>query len=409
MQIYLVGGAVRDQLLGQPVTERDWVVVGSTPQAMLALGFKQVGKDFPVFLHPQTREEYALARKERKIGAGYYGFECQFDASVTLEEDLLRRDLTINAIAQNEQGQLIDPFGGERDIKARRLRHVSEAFVEDPVRVLRLARFKARFHYLGFEVADETRTLIYRMVKQGELNSLVPERVWQEWEKSLQTAHPEVFIKTLREAGALSVILPELDALFGVPAKPQSHPEIDSGVHTLQVVASLRQLAAAPESIFAALTHDLGKAATPREMWPSHAGHDERGEPLLMALCERLRIPSVYRDLARQAVRFHLKLHLGRALPNETILDVLIGVGAFRQSPQLQALLQISAADRKEVLPIHPQEAFWLACMQACLAVEIKNWVEQGWSGKQIQAGLKQARLETIEKIKRNFMYTLRN
>lgn len=400
MQIYLVGGAVRDQLLGHPVTERDWVVVGSTPQAMIAQGFKQVGKDFPVFLHPKTNEEYALARKERKTGAGYYGFECQFDPSVTLQEDLLRRDLTINAIAQDEQGRLVDPFGGERDIKAKQLRHVSESFVEDPVRVMRLARFKARFHHLGFKVANETRSLIIQMTKQGELNHLVPERVWQEWEKSFLTSHPEEFIILLRQTGALSVIIPELDALFGVPAKPQSHPEIDSGIHTLQVVAALRQFTSVPERLFAAMTHDLGKASTPKDLWPSHAGHDERGEPILLALCERLRIPGVYRDLARQGVRFHLKLHKGRALPNETILDVLTGVGAFRQRPQLEALLQLGAADRGQVVSTHPQAPFWLACMEACLAVETKTWVEQGWSGKQIQAGLKDARLEAIERVK---------
>jgi tRNA nucleotidyltransferase (CCA-adding enzyme) len=405
MRIYLVGGAVRDQLLGQPVTERDWVVVGATPQDMLAQGFKQVGRDFPVFIHPETREEYALARQERKTGLGYHGFDCKFDPNVTLEEDLLRRDLTINAMALDDQGKLIDPYGGEKDLNAKLLRHVSLAFVEDPLRVLRLARFKARFHHLGFSVAEETQALMYRMVKQNELNTLTPERVWQEWEKSLHTLHPAQFVLTLRKSGALSIILPELEALFGVPAKPTFHPEIDTGIHTLEVVESLREKTDDAKSLFAAWVHDLGKAKTPKEQWPAHADHDANGEPVLLALCERLKVPSAFRERAKLVMRYHLKIH--RAVPltpekrlsSSEVLDALIATGVFRQHSQLEAVLQVCEADVNGCLTEkgYVQRDFWLSCAKACLAIQTDPWVKLGWSGQQIQQALRQARLEALD------------
>lgn len=277
VKIYLVGGAVRDQLLGRLVKERDWVVVGATPEAMLALGYRPVGKDFPVFLHPETHEEYALARTERKIGPGYHGFACTASPDVTLEEDLKRRDLTINAIAQTPSGDIIDPYGGVQDIQDRVLRHVSPAFVEDPVRILRLARFAARYSGLGFYVAPETRVLMQQMVMQGEVDHLVAERVWQELERALGEAEPGQFFEVLRSCSALAVIFPEIDRLFGVPQSPQWHPEIDTGVHTLMVLAQATRLTSSIPVRFAALVHDLGKGETPAAEWPSHHGHEERG------------------------------------------------------------------------------------------------------------------------------------
>lgn len=401
MRIYLVGGAVRDQLLGLPVIERDWVVVGATPQDMLSQGFKQVGRDFPVFIHPKTREEYALARQERKTGPGYLGFKCVFDPDVTLEEDLLRRDLTINAMALDEHGQLIDPYGGARDLEAKCLRHVSTAFVEDPLRVLRLARFKARFHHLGFEVAEATYALMYRMVKQGELKTLTPERVWLEWEKSFNTLHPAQFVSTLRRVGALAVILPELEALFGVPAKPSAHPEIDSGIHTLEVVERLRQKTKEPESLFAAWMHDVGKTRTPRAQWPSHPDHDRTGEPVAAALCDRLKVPGAYRDRAKLAVRYHIKMHQAAALTPAEILEVLLGVGLFRQHSLLEPILTVCEADVCACLNenAYVQRDFWLSCAQACLAITPQAWVEQGWSGHQIQQALKTERLAAITRV----------
>ena len=281
MKTYLVGGAVRDALLNLPVKDKDWVVVGTSPQAMLALGYEQVGRDFPVFLHPETHEEYALARTERKSGSGYTGFVCYSAPDVTLEQDLQRRDLTINAIAQDEQGRFYDPYGGRADLEQRRLRHVSEAFNEDPLRVLRVARFAARFAHLSFVVADETQVLMRWMVESGELNTLTPERVWKETEKALQTHNPQVYFQVLRECGALAVLFPELDNLYGVPAPAKWHPEIDTGIHALMTLAIAAQLSPEVDVRFATLFHDVGKALTPPEKWPSHHGHGPAGVPLV--------------------------------------------------------------------------------------------------------------------------------
>lgn len=345
MKIYLVGGAVRDQLLNYPVAEKDWVVVGATPEQLLAQGYNRVGRDFPVFLHPETREEYALARAERKSGRGYYGFECDFTPEVSLEEDLLRRDLTINAMAMDESGNIIDPYQGKNDLEARILRHVSPAFIEDPVRVLRIARFAARYHHLGFKLAEETRLLMYKMVKNGELNYLIAERVWQEWQRSLGERNPEIFITTLRACGALAIIMPEIERLFGVPNPPQHHPEIDSGVHSLMALVRAAQLSKDPLVRFAALVHDLGKGATPMHEWPKHREHEERGAAIIEQLCARLRIPADYRKLSVQVSRLHLLIHRIRELKAATIVRVLEKADAFRRPQVFDQLLLACQAD----------------------------------------------------------------
>src|SRR5271165_4643821 len=297
MQVYLVGGAVRDALLALPVKERDWVVVGGTRDELLRRDFREVGRDFPVFLHPDSHEEYALARLERKVSPGYRGFAVEFGPEVTLEEDLARRDLTINAMAQASDGSLIDPYGGQRDLEARMLRHVSPAFIEDPVRILRVARFAARLAKLGFGIAPETLALMRSMVERGEADALIPERVWQETEKALGEQEPAKFFQVLRDCGALRAVIPEIDALFGVPQPAQWHPEIDTGVHTLMVLEQAASLSADAKVRFAALVHDLGKGTTPRENWPSHAGHEERSVALIESLGARLRLPGEYREL----------------------------------------------------------------------------------------------------------------
>src|SRR5580700_7448907 len=344
MQVYLVGGAVRDALLGLQVKERDWVVVGSTRDELLRLGYREVGRDFPVFLHPETHEEYALARRERKIAPGYRGFTVEFGPEVTLEEDLARRDLTINAIAQTSDGALLDPFDGKRDLEARVLRHVSPAFVEDPVRVLRVARFAARFAPLGFAVAPETLALMRAMVERREVDALVAERVWQETEKALREPKASEFFKVLRECGALQPIYPEIDALFGVPQPAQWHPEIDTGLHTLLVLDQAALLSSDTKVRFAALVHDLGKATTPQDEWPSHRGHEERSVSLIEALANRLRLPGEYRDLAVIVARYHGIVHRAFELKPTTILEFLERADAFRRPERFaQALLACEA------------------------------------------------------------------
>jgi tRNA nucleotidyltransferase (CCA-adding enzyme) len=335
MKRYLVGGAVRDALLGLPVGERDWVVTETTPEAMAAAGYQPVGKDFPVFLHPQTKEEHALARTERKSGRGYHGFTFHTGPEVTLEDDLLRRDLTVNAIAQADDGTLVDPYGGQQDIANRVLRHVSPAFAEDPVRVLRLARFAARFAPLGFTIAPETLALCRQLVAAGEVDALVPERVWQEMSRALMHERGSEFFRVLHACGALARILPELAALDGVPQNPVHHPEVDSLVHTLMCVeASARMGFDLPVRV-AALLHDLGKALTPRMEWPSHKMHDQRGVPLVEQVCARLKIPNICRDVAVHHTREHLLIHRIRELRPETVLKLLERLDAFRQPDRL--------------------------------------------------------------------------
>lgn len=398
MKAYLVGGAVRDEYLGLSVNERDWVVVGATPNDLQKKGYQKVGRDFPVFLHPITREEYALARTERKLGSGYYGFVCDFNPQVTLEEDLARRDLTINAIAKDENGTLIDPYHGLRDLDAKILRHVSPAFVEDPVRVLRLARFAARFHYLGFKLADETRVLMYEMVKRGELEHLVPERVWQEWQRSLEEKNPEVFISILRSCDALRVIFPELNALFGVPNTQHYHPEIDSGIHTLMSLRQAVKLTDDPVARFSTLLHDLGKACTPIEAWPSHKSHETRGLPIIEALCQRLRVPVEYRVLALMASRFHLTVHCLYELDADAIVRLFEQTDAFRRPELFETLLLVCEADARGVGKVieYKQAQDWRFLLNECTKITAKTFVEQGYKGETIKIAVHEHRINHI-------------
>jgi len=347
MQIYLVGGAVRDKLLGVPLTDRDYVVVGATPDQMAAHGFKPVGADFPVFLHPQTKEEYALARTERKRGHGYKGFTVYAAPDVTLEDDLKRRDLTINAMAESADGKLIDPFGGAADLRAGVLRHVSPAFAEDPVRVLRVARFAARYAARGFRVADETLALMRSMVASGEVDHLVPERVWAELERALGEDRPARFFDVLGACGARPRLFPEIDALYGVPQPPEHHPEIDTGVHTMLVLEQAALLSRDARVRFAALVHDLGKGATPRAQWPRHIGHEQRGATLVENLCRRLRVPNEYRDLALLVTRYHAHCHRAHELRPATLLDTLEALDAFRRPERLALFVLACEADAR--------------------------------------------------------------
>jgi tRNA nucleotidyltransferase (CCA-adding enzyme) len=354
LQVYLVGGAVRDRLLGRAVGDRDWVVVGATPDDMLRRGFKPVGRDFPVFLHPVTKEEYALARTERKTAPGYKGFVVHAAPDVTLREDLLRRDLTINAMAETAGGELIDYFGGAGDLRAGVLRHVSPAFVEDPVRVLRVARFAARY---DFAVADETGALMREIVARGEADALVAERVWQEMEGALGEPKPSRFVAVLRECGALARVLPELDALFGVPQPADVHPEVDTGLHTLCVVDQAARHSTDPAVRFAALLHDLGKALTPRAEWPRHHGHEAAGVAPIRALCERIRVPAAFRELALLACRWHLHVHKLAAMNPGAILRLLNGLDAFRRPERLEQYLAVCLADLRG-RPGHEDDPF---------------------------------------------------
>lgn len=401
MKVYLVGGAVRDQLLGIPVRERDWVVVGSTPEQLLQKKFRQVGRDFPVFLHPDTNEEYALARTERKSAPGYYGFNCDFSTTVSLEEDLARRDLTINAMAMDESGTLIDPYQGKLDLNNKVLRHVSPAFIEDPVRVLRVARFAARFHHLGFRLANETRSLMYLMVRRGELAHLVPERVWQEWQRSLDEKNPEQFILILRSCDALRVVLPEVNSLFGVPNPCQYHPEIDSGVHTLLVLEAAAALSQEPIIRFAALVHDLGKALSPISNWPKHHSHEERGVSVIDLLCARLRIPNEYRTLAALVSRYHLNIHRLFELRAHTIVTLLERSDAFRRPQLFYNMLiacQADAEGRGRTID-YPQSKLWSYVLSECAKINPQVVIAQGYEGKAIKEALHQRRLACVELI----------
>ena len=403
MQVYLVGGAVRDRLLGRSVKERDWVVVGATPEELERQGFVPVGREFPVFLHPQTHEEHALARLERKVGPGYRGFTTQFSPDVTLEEDLRRRDLTINAMAEAPSGEVVDPYGGRKDLQARLLRHVSDAFIEDPVRVLRVARFAARYADLGFRVADETVALMRRMTDSGELAALVPERVWQETERALGESRPEVFFETLRQCGALQVIFPELAALYGVPQPPRWHPEIDTGVH---VMLALRYSASQGTSTavrFAVLMHDLGKALTAPERWPSHRGHEEGGVPVIEALCARLKVPNGFRDLAVLTARHHAVVHRAAELRPATVLKLLEATDAFRRPERFEEMLAACEADARgrtglEAQP-YPQRDYLRRAHTAAAAVSLDESERQGLAGPAIGEKIREKRLAAIKSL----------
>ncbi|HEU5399437.1 MAG TPA: multifunctional CCA addition/repair protein [Gammaproteobacteria bacterium] len=400
MKTYLVGGAVRDRLLGLPVKEKDWVVTGATPAELTALGYKPVGKDFPVFLHPESNEEYALARTERKTGRGYHGFEFMSAPGVTLEEDLKRRDLTINAIAEDSDGRLIDPYGGEPDLKARLLRHVSPAFSEDPVRVLRVARFAARFAPLGFAVAPETLALMQGMSDDGEVDHLVPERVWQETLKALASERPSVYFETLRSCGALKRVFPELERLYGVAQPAKWHPEIDTGVHVMMVLDQAARLTPDPTVRFAALTHDLGKGTTPKDILPHHYGHEERSVKLTEALCARLKTPREFKELALIVARHHGLVHKAEEIRSDTLLKLLESVDAFRRPERFELFLTACEADHRgrtglENTPF-PQADYLRKAWAAARAVTTESLDTAKLSGAEIGVELKKKRLEAV-------------
>lgn len=401
MQIYLVGGAVRDKLLGLPVKEHDYVVVGATPQAMLNQGFRLVGKDFPVFLHPQTHDEYALARIERKIGPGYTGFSCYAAPDVTLEDDLKRRDLTINAMAETADGKIIDPFNGQRDLEQKILRHVSPAFEEDPVRILRLARFMSRYKNMGFTIAEETMTLMQQMVTAGEVNALVPERVWQETVKALQEPAPQEFIATLRRCQALAILFPEIDHLFGIPNPPQWHPEVDTGIHVLLTLEQAAHLTSNSTARFAALVHDLGKGATPSAEWPSHHGHGEKGVDLIKQLCKRYLVPRAYQELAILTSRYHIDCHRALELKATTLLKMLEKLDAFRRPDRFKQFLLVCEADFRgrtgfEEKP-YPQHPYLLKVYETAAEISIQPLLDQGLTGKALGNKLHQLRVAAIK------------
>ena len=407
MKIYLVGGAVRDSLLNLPIKDKDYMVVGATPEQMQQLGYRQVGKDFPVFLHPKTQQEYALARTERKVGLGYGGFSCYASPDVTLEQDLLRRDLTINAIAQDEEGNLYDPYNGVADIQARQLRHVSTAFAEDPLRVLRVARFAARFHSLGFNIATETMSLMQHMSQTEELTALTPERVWQEVDKSLGGPNPEIFFQVLRQCGALKILFPEIDALFGIPQPEKWHPEIDTGLHTLMVLTQATLLTQDKAVRFAALVHDLGKALSPKEHWPKHHGHGQKGLPVIKKLCERLRVPNEYRDLALLVSDLHQNVHQAFELRAETIVKVFDKADFWRKPERLNQLLLACIADMRGRTGFehqaYPQSDYLNACFLAANNVDIKAIIAAGFQGGQIKQALNLRRIDNVEQVKLNW------
>jgi tRNA nucleotidyltransferase (CCA-adding enzyme) len=402
MKVYLVGGAVRDELLGRPVAERDWVVVGATPAEMQDLGFRLVGRDFPVFLHPESGEEHALARTERKTGPGYRGFEVRFSPDVTLEDDLKRRDLTINAIARDADGTLIDPHGGRADLEARRLRHVSDAFDEDPVRILRVARFLARFEPLGFTIAPETMARMRAMVAAGEADALVPERIWQETAKALAEPAPAAWLRALRACGALARVFPELDALYGVPQPEKWHPEIDTGLHMELVMQAAAALTPEPRIRFAALMHDLGKGRTPRSQWPRHIGHEESGARLAAELAGRLRVPTDYRDLAVLAARWHGLVHRAEELRARTILELLESCDAFRRPERFRELLVACEADHRGRggglgdRP-YPQAARLGDAQARAAAVTLGDADREGLTGEKIGELLRRRRLAALK------------
>ncbi|MBN8728036.1 MAG: multifunctional CCA addition/repair protein [Xanthomonadales bacterium] len=405
MDIYLVGGAVRDKLLGLTVADRDYVVVGATPEAMRAQGFKSVGKDFPVFLHPETGEEYALARTERKTGRGYHGFAFDADPAVTLEQDLERRDLTINAMAEAPDGAIVDPFGGQADLAKRLLRHVSSAFVEDPVRVLRVARFAARYAPLGFTVADETLQLMREMVAEGEVGHLVPERVWAETRKALAEPAPSAFLRSLRACGALAVVFPEVDALYGVPQRAEFHPEVDTGAHVELVLDAAARIAPGDDLVgWCALTHDLGKALTPADVLPRHIGHEHRGLEPLRALSARLRVPAEHAALAALVCEFHLNAHRALELRPQTVLELLERLDSLRRPERLERFLAACTADKRgrlgHVVAPYPQADYLRQAHAAARRIDATPFVADGLAGPAIGEAMRKARVAAIREVR---------
>ncbi len=407
MKRYLVGGAVRDARLGRPVSDRDWVVTGATPERMVAHGFKPVGKDFPVFLDPDTKEEVALARTERKTARGYHGFQFDTSPDVTLEEDLGRRDLTINAMAEDPStGALIDPWGGAADLEARLLRHVSPAFAEDPVRILRVARFASRFTGDGFRIANETWALMRSMVASGEVDALVPERVWQEMVRAFTEPNPEVFVQVLRRCGALARLLPEVDRLYGVPQRVRYHPEIDTGLHTELVLQACAQLAPGQARIaFAGLMHDLGKGLTPKAEWPRHHRHEQLGAAPVEAVCARLKAPREFERLATRACRLHLRAHCVFEMKPGKVLKLIEEADGLRQPKAFEELVVLCEADKRGRLgqeeAAYPQAEFLRATRDAAAAVDTAPILDRGLTGKAVGEALRAARIDAIRAVPR--------
>lgn len=401
MKIYLVGGAVRDQLLNLPYKDKDWVVVGATPDELTAQGFKQVGADFPVFLHPQSQEEYALARTERKSGHGYQGFSVDFGKNVTLEEDLIRRDLTINAMAQDESGKIFDPFNGQADIKSKTLRHVSDAFSEDPLRVLRVARFAARFHHLGFKVADETIELMTQISDSGELKHLTPERVWVETQRALHEKSPWVYFEILKQCKGLKDTFSELDDLFGIPQPEKHHPEVDTGIHSLLSLKQACALSDDGDVRFAALMHDLGKAKTNQEKWPQHIAHETLGLKPIKQMCDRLKVPNQYRELTLKACEFHTHIHRAFELKASTLLKVFKQCDALRKPERFEKLLLVCQADAQGRTGFnntpYPQRAYMQNMLHACNRVNNAEIVATGVKGPELGQAIEQARIHAIQ------------
>ena len=409
MKIYQVGGSVRDELLGYPVKEIDWVVVGAKQQQLLDQGYRQVGKDFPVFLHPVSKQEYALARTERKIDKGYTGFSCDASEHISLEEDLFRRDLTINAMAKDDDGNIVDPHGGQRDLHNKWLRHVSPAFVEDPLRVLRVARFAARYHFLGFRIALETLHLMATMVASGELKYLVPERITTEFEKAMGERNPEVFISVLLQCGALEAIFPEIHALFGVPQNPKYHPEVDSGLHTLMALKEIVKNSNDTATRFAVLCHDLGKATTEPALLPKHHGHEQRSIQQIDNLQQRLHFPNRHVTLAKLVAELHGKIHRARELKPSTVVKILQHADAFRKPNRFLQILQCCEADFagrfNYANKVYTQKRFFSQALDQTSRISAKPFVEAGLSGEQIKNAIQKARLDGIKTLQQQFSW----
>ena len=407
MKIYLVGGAVRDKLLDYPSDENDWVVVGGSPQEMIDLGYQPVGQDFPVFINPKTGEEYALARTERKSGRGYQGFSFHTAPNISLEDDLIRRDLTINAMAEDDNGQIIDPYGGQQDLNNKLLRHVSDAFTEDPLRVLRVARFAARYHHLGFTIAPETMGLMQNLVRSGELAHLVAERLWKETERALCERSPDIYIQVLRDCGALAELFPEVEKLFGVPQRADYHPEVDTGIHTLMSLQQAARLSDCAKVRFSVLVHDLGKGITPDDVLPSHKGHEARGLPLVKDVCDRLKIPNEHRQLAMVVTEFHLLCHKAQELRPETILKLLKGLGALKSAERFEDFLLCCEADARGRTGFedrdYPSSDYLRQARQVVINTDISDLINSEISGAQIGQQLSLRQTAALTEFKQNY------
>lgn len=407
MKIYLVGGAVRDKLLDYPSDENDWVVVGGSPQEMIDLGYQPVGQDFPVFINPKTGEEYALARTERKSGRGYQGFSFHTAPNISLEDDLIRRDLTINAMAEDDNGQIIDPYGGQQDLNNKLLRHVSDAFTEDPLRVLRVARFAARYHHLGFTIAPETMGLMQNLVRSGELADLVAERLWKETERALCERSPDIYIQVLRDCGALAELFPEVEKLFGVPQRADYHPEVDTGIHTLMSLQQAARLSDCAKVRFSVLVHDLGKGITPDDVLPSHKGHEARGLPLVKDVCDRLKIPNEHRQLAMVVTEFHLLCHKAQELRPETILKLLKGLGALKSAERFEDFLLCCEADARGRTGFedrdYPSSDYLRQARQVVINTDISDLINSEISGAEIGQQLSLRQTAALTEFKQNY------